>query len=43
MGKLSNEQLELIQLILEQGFIYSTFISIDNEWESEFKVNSIRI
>ena len=28
MGKLSNEQLELINLILEQGFIYSTFISI---------------
>lgn len=43
MGKLSNEQLELIQLILEQGFIYSTFVSIDDEWETEFKVDSIRI
>lgn len=43
MSKLSNEQLELIQLILEQGFIYSTFVSIDDEYEYEFRVDSIRI
>lgn len=43
MGKLSNEQLELIQLILEQGFIYSTFVGIDDEYEDEFRVDSIRI